>query len=496
MIQAWLQKKALRADALAYVAEKRDDGLDPYTMAWAPHDPRNPKNWPLYKKWLVTVQVSLIAFVVSMAGSINSAADKYAAEKFGVSLEVISLQTGMFLVGFGVSSPLMGPLSELSGRLPTYEFPLLVFSVFCLGSGFAPNIQTRVILRFFAGIFGAAPLSNAGGSVADMSGPLERTYFFPTFSLIGFLGVPLGPIIGGWIGERSNQEWCDFVTAIVGLAVSLGCFFFMPETLSAELLKARSKELRKQTGDDRYATALERSMQSSSFFWTVCQSMFQCVMFLITEPITLCFALYLTVVYIVLFGDLESYPLIFEIWNWDAGKTGSVFAAMLVGMAFTGALTPFMFWQYKKALRKAESKGVVIHPEQRLLLSIFGTWCMPISLFWGGWTAYPSISPWSVIVGQFLFGIGALCCFISSYMYIIDVYAVNAASPLASLVFLRYIVAGAGSVMFTRPMFQGMGVHWAMSFLGFIAVAISLVPIVFYVFGPRIRARSQYAMSQ
>ena len=498
MIQAWRQRKEIESDALDYIAEKSESGEDPYLMSWAPGDLRNPHNWPLYRKWLVTIQVALIAFIVSMAGSINSAADVYAAEKFGVSLEVISLQTGLFLVGFGLSSPIMGPLSELSGRLPTYEFPLLIFSAFCLGSGFAQNIQTRVILRFFAGIFGAAPLSNAGGSVADMCGPIERTYLFPLFSCIGFLGVPLGPILGGWIGEKSNQEWCDFVTAIVGLAIAVGCFFFMPETQSAELLKGRSRALRKHTGDNRYRTAMEVMLEerNESFFMVICKSMAQCVMFLFTEPITLCFALYLTIVYIVMFGDLESYPIIFAIYDWDSGKTGSVFAAMFVGMVFTGCLTPIVYKFYLRAQKKADITGEPVHPEYRLLLAMFGTWCMPVSLFWGAWTAYKSVSPWSLIVGQFVFGIGALCCFNSSYMYVIDVYTVNAASPLAALVFLRYIVAGAGSVMFTRPMFDGMGIHWAMSFLGFIAIAVSLVPIVFYIFGPQLRARSKYAMSQ
>lgn len=496
MIQAWLQAKSVKQDAMDYIAEKRDDGLDPYVMAWAEGDPRNPQNWPLYKKWLVTVQVSLIAFIVGMAGSINSAANDFSAAKFHVSIEVMSLQTGLFLVGFGLSSPLMGPLSELSGRLPTYEFPLLIFSVFCLGSGFAPNIQTRVILRFFAGIFGAAPLSNAGGSVADMSGPLERTYFFHIFSFIGFLGVPLGPMIGGWIGEKSNEEWCDFITAILGLAISVGCFLFMPETLSPQILKARSKELRKQTGDERYMSSLEIELKSESLLRVIGRSMVQCVLFLFKEPITLCFAFYLTVVYIILFGDLESYSIIFAIYGWDAGKIGSVFAAMFVGMAFTGCLAPIVYWQYKKYVNKRLAMGKAPQPEQRLMLAIYGTWCMPISLFWGGWTAYYWISPWSIIVGQFVFGIGALCCFIASYMYIIDVYTVNAASPLATLVFLRYIVAGAGAVMFTRPMFDGMGIHWAMTFLGIISVLVSLVPIVYYIYGPAIRAKSQYAMSQ
>lgn len=499
MLQTWLQNKSLRADALQTLNGIKEKDSDPFLVEWNSEDKRNPQNWSLSKKWFITSQVAAIAFVVGMAGSINSGADKAAAKKFGVSAEVMSLQTALFLVGFGVSAPVMGPLSELSGRLPVYLFSLLMFTVFSLGSGFASNIQTRVILRFFAGFFGATPLSNAGGSIADMSGPVQRSYLFPIFSFFGFCGTPLGAIFGGWIGERTNQGWCDWISAILGFAIVIVLFCFMPETLSSQILRARAIELRSATGNQDYRTSVERDMEKSeqSFFYVLLKSIWQPIKFLATEPITLCFAMYLTIVYIVLFGDLECYPIIFEIYGWDSGKTNSVFAAVFIGVCVTLALTPWTYKVYLAQIDKAlEKGGKAPPPEVRLNLAIYGTWTMPIALFWGAWTAYKSVSPWPLIVSQFVFGIGALCCFISSYMYMIDVYQTNAASPLASLVLLRYVTAGAGSVMFTRPMFKGIGIHWGLSLLGFLSIAVSLIPLAFAIYGPKIRKKSKYAMSQ
>lgn len=497
MLVQYFQARSLKADALNFVEEKSEKE-DPFLVTWTEGDSRNPQNWSLFKKWLISASVVLIAFVVGAAGTINSAAESYAAEKFGVTEEVMTLQDSLYLIGFGLSAPVMGPLSELKGRNPVYLITLLIYSVFCLGSGFAENIQTRAILRFFAGVFGAAPLSNAGGSVADVAGPLQRSYLFPCFSFLGFMGTSIGPVFGGWIGERADQAWCDWVNAIAGFGTVILLGLTMPETLSMELLRHRSSEIRRVTGDDRYTTALERKLRDSGrpFIYEVFTAVLQPVKFLATEPITLAFAFYLTVVYIVLFGDLESYPLIFSIYDWSPGKVGSVFAAVSIGMVLVGALTPITYWHYKKIYYQCEAEGRPVQPETRLFLCMVLTWCMPIALFWAGWTAYPSISPWSLIVSQFVFGVGALACFISSYMYIIDVYQVNAASPLATLVFLRYIVAGAGAITFTRPMFEGIGNHWALSLLGFLSVLVSLIPPVFYIFGPKLRRRSSYAMSQ
>jgi MFS family permease len=41
-------------------------------------------------------------------------------------------------------------------------------AAFSAGAAGAQNIQTLIILRFFAGAFGASPLTNAGGVIADM----------------------------------------------------------------------------------------------------------------------------------------------------------------------------------------------------------------------------------------------------------------------------------------------------------------------------------------
>lgn len=42
-------------------------------------------------------------------------------------------------------------------------------------------------------------------------------------------------------------------------------------------------------------------------------------------------------------------------------------------------------------------------------------------------------------------------------------------------------------------MFKALGVNWAGTLLGFVALALVPIPVVFWKFGARIRARSQFA---
>lgn len=42
-------------------------------------------------------------------------------------------------------------------------------------------------------------------------------------------------------------------------------------------------------------------------------------------------------------------------------------------------------------------------------------------------------------------------------------------------------------------MFHYLGVQWAGSLLGFLAIAFLPIPFLFYIFGERLRAKSSYA---
>lgn len=109
------------------------------------------------------------------------------------------------------------------------------------------------ICRFFAGFFGTTPLSNAGGSIADMWQPDKRTLAFPFFGVSGFLGPCLGPVIGSYLTvSYLGWRWTNYMVAILAFAFSLACFFFMPETYCPIIMDLKAASIRQMTGDKRY----------------------------------------------------------------------------------------------------------------------------------------------------------------------------------------------------------------------------------------------------
>jgi len=122
---------------------------------------------------------------------------------------------------------------------------------------------------------------------------------------------------------------------------------------------------------------------------------------------------------------------------------------------------------------------------------IVGGALLPIGMFWFAWTSNPNII-WvpQVISGSFI-GAGVLLIFLQGLNYIIDVYKANANSAIAANTFFRSWL-GAGFPMFANYMFKRLGVSWAMSLLGFLTVALFPVPILFFIYGARIRKKSKF----
>ena len=75
--------------------------------------------------------------------------------------------------------------------------------------------------------------------------------------------------------------------------------------------------------------------------------------------------------------------------------------------------------------------------------------------------------------------------------YIIDCYAFYSNSAISVNTFVRSI-AGAGFPLFARQMYHQIGVDWGSSLLAFLTLAFAPVPVLFYIYGERIRNKSKW----
>lgn len=78
------------------------------------------------------------------------------------------------------------------------------------------------------------------------------------------------------------------------------------------------------------------------------------------------------------------------------------------------------------------------------------------------------------------------------FTFLVDVYPLYAASALAANSFVRSSFA-AGFPLFSAALYDRLGYQWASTLLAFLTVLMAPFPVLFFVYGKRIRGNSRFA---
>ena len=196
--------------------------------------------------------------------------------------------------------------------------------------------------------------------------------------------------------------------------------------------------------------------------------------------------------YGILYLFLTAYDLVFQHkYGMNQGVGGLPYFGMVIGEI--GAFLIVLAGN-KSYVRKLERNNNIPVPEWRLPIAVVGGFLFAGGLFWFGWTGYKGWDiPWIVPTLSGLFtGFGIFAIFLSLLNYLVDAYVMFAASAIAANTILRSLF-GAVFPLFATYMFDGMGIEWASTLLGCVAALMIPLPVIFLVFGSRIRGRSKFA---
>jgi len=463
-----------------------DDGNDKITVGCKDDgkDQANPRNWSRSKRSWTTLLLFLVVFSQGWVSACDSNVTKPSSKEFHVSQTSETLATALFLLGISAGSLVVGPLSEELGRNPVYLVPSFLYLCFTLGDALSPNFAAQLIFRFLAGISSSSTLSIYGGSLADMWDNEERNRLWPAFALSPLLSPILSPVAGGWISGNISWRWVYWIGLILSGVIYVMALLFLPETFSPMIVQWRTHHLRTITGSDKYTCELEGK---ESLGKRLAHNLSRPVKFFTTEPIIISLGFYLVVIYVVIFTFLNGFEFIFtDTWGLSDGDTALAFLGICLGALISIALMPLINMIHRRIDKDEDDT-----PETLLLPAMVASPFFTISIFWLAWTNYKSISYWSAYASTVLFGYSLTAIFVSSYSYIINIYGTWSSSALGSVTMARYLVA-AGMVVAARPMYQGIGVHWSLTFLGCLGVVCLPVPWLLYRYGKILREKSEF----
>jgi len=463
-----------------------DDELN--VVNWEENDPENPYNWSGWYKFLNCFFVSALTLLAPLGSSIFAPGVGELMREFqSDSLELASFVVSVYVLGFAAGPLIIAPLSEIYGRVIVYHVCNVCFIAFLVGCALAPSLNALIVFRFFSGAFGSAPLSNGGGTIADMITQEKRAKAMAVFSLGPLMGPVIGPIAGGFLAGSVGWRWSFWLMAILTGAIAIPMLFFARETYHPVLLQRRVDRLRKETGNDLLRSKLDAGLSNKDYFK---RSIVRPLRMLFFSPICAIYAAYMAIIYGYLYLLFTSVSKVFtESYNFTTSTVGLVFLGLgigsLIGMGWYSFRSDRIV---KKNMQSAQEGGPGAKPEDRLLPMPVGAIAYPIGFFIYGWTAQNHVH-WIVpILSHVIIGFGNVVIFMSLSMALVDTFTIYAASALAANTVARSIL-GAVLPLAGLPMYEALGLGWGNSLLGFIAVAMIPIPFLIIRYGVMLREK-------
>ncbi|EME41322.1 hypothetical protein DOTSEDRAFT_81674 [Dothistroma septosporum NZE10] len=408
---------------------------------------------------------------------------------FGTSTEVALLPFVFYLLGLSFGPVLAAPVSETYGRRIVYLSALPVFAAFTIGAGFSTNITSLVICRFFAGLVASPGLAIGSGSTADLYRPHKRAIPMAVFVTSVQMGPVLGPLIGGFVTEKRNWRWTQWVI-LFGIAIVLAITLGAKETYKDTILKSRARRLGIKGPPEPQRTPIEY------FKYFAKKTIVRPLHMTATEPIVLFWNIYTAFLFGLLNAFFAAFSYVFKTtYDFGLGSVGLTYLGQAVGSV--AGLTIIVFisetiWAKELAKIRETDLTATLPTEKKLILAKLGAPLLPASLFWFGWTARPSIHWISPVAAEALFSCANLLIFTCALMALQDCYGAQyGASAASSNTFARYLAAFVFP-LFAVQMFEGLGTGWAASLLGFVSLLMLPIPFVFQRHGESIRAKSKY----
>jgi MFS family permease len=267
-------------------------------------------------------------------------------------------------------------------------------------------------------------------------------------------------------------------------------FFLLPEVRPDVILTHRARAMRKGTGQLVFSAA---EKEHKSLRNILKETIVRPTHMLCTEGVVLAFGIWSAFCIGIAFMFTQSIVQVYsELYDWSFFGTGLVQSAIaigeLIGLA-ASLLQDRVYFQSEK--HNTENPGQPV-PEARLYLSIPASFIgLAGGLFFFAWTSYPYI-PWIVpSVALAFVGFGMFCSTAAVTTYVVDAYAKYAASAVAGIAFLENFMA-AFLPLATQSLYRTLGLQWASSLLGFVALALSCIPLVLLRYGRKVRAKSPF----
>ncbi len=166
------------------------------------------------KKRAVVLAVSVTQFAIPFMFSAVGVSLPVIGREFGASGLDLSLIESMYIGGVAAVLLPFGRFADMHGREPVFRLGVLLYAIFTLLLGFVHDINLLTLLRMGQGISGALTIATNMALLTDSVPPKERGRAMGIAVAAVYVGLSIGPYLGGLIATELGWRWIFYLGTI------------------------------------------------------------------------------------------------------------------------------------------------------------------------------------------------------------------------------------------------------------------------------------------
>jgi EmrB/QacA subfamily drug resistance transporter len=185
-------------------------------------------------KWWVLLAVGVGTFMTALDGSVANIVLPVVSSAFKSDVATVEWVVTIYLLVVSGLLLSFGRLGDMRGHKPVYVFGFVIFVIGSALCGLARTDIALIAFRALQALGGAMLLANSPAILTKNFPPTQRGQALGMQATMTYLGLTVGPSLGGWL--TSQYGWCAvfYINVPVGLVALLLSLHFIPRDTIAE----------------------------------------------------------------------------------------------------------------------------------------------------------------------------------------------------------------------------------------------------------------------
>jgi EmrB/QacA subfamily drug resistance transporter len=181
-------------------------------------------------RWLTLVVLSLSLLVIVVDNTIVNVALPTLQRELGASASGLQWIVDAYVLVFAGLLLTMGTLGDRFGRKRALQTGLVLFALASAGAAYADSTGALITARALMGVGGALIMPSTLSVIVGVFPRGERAKAIGVWTGVAALGVPLGPVAGGWLLEHYWHGAVFLIGVPIAAAALLAGLALVPES--------------------------------------------------------------------------------------------------------------------------------------------------------------------------------------------------------------------------------------------------------------------------